>query len=458
MRAISIELDEWQRPIIRDWLAVDPSGQYVHMRCVLVVPRQNGKTLIIECRILFGVLLKGEKILYTAQDYSTVTKLFDRLKEYFGEKANDPEAKYPDLNKRVKFVRKSPGKEAIFFKNGAVVYLSTRTKTAKRGYTVDVFIGDEAQELTEAQAKALLSTASSGDLGNPQFIYAGTPPDAESMGDVLPTMRVKAHAKQGDDFSYIEWSAPDVGEIFDVDRWYRFNPSLGIRLSERALYGIAETFSDPVSFAQECLGYFLPTEKRFEHVISEEDWNACLDDPLEDGEPFFAIKFSSDGAEGAVAVCLKPLTDDVPYYVELIDIKPLLFGTAWFEQLCLVIKPGARRIVIDGAGVAQDFYNKMIRSGFSKTKLKLVSIKDAICAYAGFANAVAGRTISHMGQTPLADAATKTAKRKIGKDGAFGFASTENGDATAIEAVALAYWISSITERREPEGADLWVW
>lgn len=458
MQALGITLDEWQRPILRDWLAVDASGQYVHMRCVLVVPRQNGKTLIIEARILFGVILKREKILYTAQDYSTVTKLFDRLKEYFGDKANDPEAQYPDLNRLVKSVRKSIGKEAIFFKNGAVIYLSTRTKTAKRGYTVDVFIGDEAQELTEGQAKALLSTASSGEQGNPQYIYAGTPPDAESAGDVLPSMREKAHSKQGRDLTYTEWSTPEVGEIFDIDRWYRYNPSLGIRLSERALYGIAETFTDPTSFAQECLGYFLPTGGQIKTVVPIEDWNACIADPPSDGEVFFAVKFSPGGEEGVVAACLKPDDDNKPYYVEIVAIEALVYGTAIFERFCMDVAHGVRRIVVDGAGTAEDFRISMKNRGFPIKKLLRIQAADAICAYAGFVNAISSMRIRHMGQTPLANAVTKTAERRIGSNGAFGFATTEDGDATVVEAAALAYWIANKTPRREPEGADLWVW
>ena len=184
--ALGSPLDEWQRDTIRDWLAVDPeTKRYIHRRCGLAVPRQNGKTLLIEMRIHIGIAL-GEMILYTAHDYSTVTQLFDRMKGFYGEKARDPEAKYPELNKMVRSVRKGTGKEAIFFSNGAAIYFSTRTKSAKRGFTVDVVIADEAQELNDSHLKAMLSTASAGPRHNPPVHLLRHSPDPRVDWHLLP--------------------------------------------------------------------------------------------------------------------------------------------------------------------------------------------------------------------------------------------------------------------------------
>lgn len=456
MKALGVNLDQWQCSVLDDWLAVNADGSYVHRRCALSVPRQNGKTLLIEARVVTGIALKGESILCTAHDYSTVTMLFDRLKYYFGEQANDSDAVFPELNAMVRNVRKTLGKEAIFLKNGAAVYLSTRTKTAKRGFTVDVFIGDEAQEITEVQAKAMLSAASSGEKKNPQFIYCGTPPDAECNGDILPQLRKEAYENPGNDLSYTEWSAPDVGDIFDIDRWYRFNPALGIRMTEGAFYSNARTYTDPTSFAQESLGYYLPTSKQIEHLVNVEDWLTCQSEPLANGELFFAIKFSPSGKFGVIAACLKPDDDIAPLYVELAAIRNLDEGLYWFEEFSLAVRRGCRRLVIDGGSNAEELHNRLLQARFPEKKLRIVRPKDATTAYAGFVAAIKELKVSHMGQTPLVESVTLTSKRSIGKDG-FGFGSTEDADATSAEAVALALWIAQITKRKSKEGAALWV-
>ena len=37
---------DWQRMVLRRWLAVDEDGKWSNPECVLTVPRQNGKTFL----------------------------------------------------------------------------------------------------------------------------------------------------------------------------------------------------------------------------------------------------------------------------------------------------------------------------------------------------------------------------------------------------------------------------
>lgn len=449
--------DPWQQKVLDDWMAVDENGKYVHFRNGLEVPRQNGKTAVIEGRIIPGAVLKGEKFLYTAHDYSTVQQLFDRLMYFFGTKANDPFANFPELNRQVRMVRKAIGKEAIFLKNGAIIYLSTRTKSSKLGFTVDVIIIDEAQELTDLQVKAILSTASAAPLGNPQYIFCGTPPTPESVGDTFTHIRKGARTGTATDLSWSEWSVYGLDDLDSVDIWYMTNPGLGVRINESTVRSEYGTYTDPLSFAQMRLGYFLPLPEKgeeVEHLIERGSWEACLCDPPADGELFFSIKFA-DGV-GAVCACLKPDADIAPLYVELVAMRPA-FSTVWFEDFAMAVKGGSRRLILDGGGLAESFYNALSQKGYPKAKLRLMRPSDAATAFEGFVSAVNSFEICHMGQTPLADSATKTAKRKIGGKG-FGFASTEEAAAAPIEAAAIVHWIAKNTKRREKGGGDLWVW
>jgi hypothetical protein len=68
---------------------------------------------VIEIRELFGMVELGEKFLHTAHEVKTARKAFKRLKHFFGDKANDPNAKFPELNALVVEIRSTNGQEAI---------------------------------------------------------------------------------------------------------------------------------------------------------------------------------------------------------------------------------------------------------------------------------------------------------------------------------------------------------
>ncbi|MBQ6395091.1 MAG: hypothetical protein IJH87_01920 [Atopobiaceae bacterium] len=460
---LCIEFDLWQENILRDWLAVHPvleggekRWRYVHLRNGLEVPRQNGKTAIVEGRIIFGAAVKGEQILYTAHDYSTVQKLFDRLKMFFGERKNDANAPFPRLNRIVRAVRLATGKEAIFLKNGGAIYLSTRTKSSKRGYTVDVVVADESQELTEIQAKAILSTASSSPLHNPQYIFTGTPPGPESSGVTFMHMRDKLMSgSEANDISWSEWSVDELGDITDESRWMRVNPAMGVRIDADIIRSQMETFKDPLSFAQECLGYWLPKTK-LQTVIEADKWDACFTDsppsmvdrkkPDPETVICYAVRFSPDNSTGALSVCLKK-PGELPY-IQCIRSFEMLDGIEWLVDWLIQRKDIAAQVVVDGRSNAGDLHDRLLRAGMSKKALIVPGASDAISAYSLLLNSTKEGNLRHSAGDALTRSATGTAMRKIGNTGGFGFQSTDEADATLIESCALALWAASNTKRR----------
>ena len=85
--------DVWQEMVLDDWLA-ETNGQWSGLTCGISVPRQNGKNVLLEVRELFGLVGRGERILHTAHEVKTAAKHFKRFKHFFGEKRNDPGAKF----------------------------------------------------------------------------------------------------------------------------------------------------------------------------------------------------------------------------------------------------------------------------------------------------------------------------------------------------------------------------
>lgn len=242
--------DDWQQPILDDWLSRRPDGRWCYGRCGLAVPRQNGKNGVIEVRELFGMVVLGEAILHTAHEVKTARKAFKRLQYFFGKKANDPDARYPDLNDLVAEVRNTNGQEAIFLKDiyddegnflrrGGSVEIVARSSGSGRGFTVDVLILDEAQNLDDDELEAIRSAVSSAPLGNPQVIYAGTPPNREKGELGVVWLRVRNGAGKDKRLTWTEYGVKDgpMPDIDDIDLLFEVNPALELRHGNGA-YGL----------------------------------------------------------------------------------------------------------------------------------------------------------------------------------------------------------------------------
>lgn len=180
--------DPWQELVVTDWMALAPDGRWACPQCGLSCPRQNGKNGCLEIRELYGTTQLAERFLHTAHEVKTARKHFKRLLHFF-----DNPRKFPDLHDLVEDIRHTNGQEGIFLNNGGSVELAARSKGSGRGWSVDVLVGDEAQDLNDDELEALLPTISASD--NPQLILTGTPPKPGVVaGEVFARMRQEALA------------------------------------------------------------------------------------------------------------------------------------------------------------------------------------------------------------------------------------------------------------------------
>src|SRR6185437_12287703 len=218
--------DPWQELVLRHWLGM-VGGKWAATRCGLSVPRQNGKNGILEIRELYGLVVRGEKFLHTAHEVKTARKAFIRLLSFF-----DNPRQFPELADMVSEIRKTNGQEAIVLRNGGSVEFIARSKGSGRGFTVDVLVMDEAQELDEDANAALQPTNSAAPSGNPQKILTGTPPSPKMHGSIFGQMRDNGVA--GDDMrlAWDEWSCVEDVDLDDRRNWAQSNPSVGaVRVS-----------------------------------------------------------------------------------------------------------------------------------------------------------------------------------------------------------------------------------
>ena len=440
----------WQQLILNDWLAIGDDGKLLNSLCVLPVPRQNGKTGVIEPRETWGLVHRGERILHTAHEYQTAKIGFDRLRMKFGERKNDPHAKFPELNALVKRYTISSNQMILDLKNGAHIEFRTRGNNddVGRGGTFDLVVVDEAQSYTDEQDAALSPLNSAAPTGSPQFIMTGTVPKPTNphKGEKFASIRSTLHDDPYAGACIHEWGVPEIGDVANVERWYESNPSLGYQLLESALLTDSRKMS-PDTFAREHLGWW-PANATVSTVISEKDWNACkVDSPTKSDFVVYAVKFSPDGSRGALSACYKP-KDGKPF-VFVVESRSMSSGMSWFVDELTKRKDKAAQIVIDGQGNAQTLNDRLLENGVPHQAIIRPKTGDVIAACAALTNAVQEQEVTHYGQPGLDDSATKTRKRRIGTRGGWGFESTDEADATLIESACLAYW-GAMTTKRKP--------
>ena len=444
MAAYAFELDPWQRLILDCWLGRDENRVYCVTSGGLACPRQNGKNGCLDGRELFGLAVKGEKILHTAHQTATVKKSFRRLETIFTDR------RHPEMCAMVKDIRYTNGEEAIYLTNGGGIEYSTRTRQRARGFDgVSLVVFDEAQELTDDQVDAILATLAASTTGTRQILYTGTPPYPGAPGTVFRRRRTASLTEPGAHDAWHEWSveAKSVEEIDLQDRklWYAANPALGIRLTEAFTAEELNTQSAD-GFARERLGWWSPIlTQAADYAIPAEAWDACRSElpKPETGKTAYGVKFAPDGSE--VCLCGAVIPKDGPARVSLIERRPTGRGIAWLSEWINERNGRASCVVIDGRNGADLLVENIKDVWRAKGSVIRPTARDVIAAVSTLCDAVAERSVTwYAGQPALRESAVTATKRPIA--GGWGFGG-ENSP--PVESAALALW-GAKTSKRDP--------
>lgn len=425
-------LDPWQNTTIDDWMATQ-NGLWVCRTCGLSIPRQNGKTGLLQGRAAAGMIMHNEQVIYTAHLQKTSTETFEEMASFFES---------PKTKKYLKDVKTALGREQIILKNGARIKFLARTRNGGRGQHGDTLIFDEAQELdVNSQASFIPAISASR---NPQVIYAGTPPDGESAGEVFRGIRAKALAGETSHASWTEFSVKEIGDPSDRKRWADTNPALGIRILVTTIEGEYEQMP-PDTFARERLGWWTPVvEHKENYAIPADVWDACASDAVKPtGKTAYGVKFTADGSE--VCLCGAVIAPNGHARVELIDRRPTGLGVNWLAEWLNARVSRACCVVVDGKNGVDVLVDKISGTWRAKGSVVRPTAKNVIAAVSMLTESLNTQALSwYAPQKDLRESAVTSVKRPI--SGGWGFGGENSAP---IEACALALW-GAKTARRDP--------
>lgn len=326
--ACGLNLLPWQQLVLRNALAERPDGRWSSFEVGLVLPRQNGKNVILIARQLAGLFLFGEEQqVHTAHKFKTARAAHRDLVKYIQA--------VPELWDRVKSAPGSTENVSVVLKGkglqseGPRIDFLARQSGGGRGLSGDTVYLDEAFQLSPELVSDLLPTLSARPA--PQVWYTSSA--GMETSDVLEGVRNKALKEQADNpfLSYMEWSA-------DLDRYRRdsaeaaqvANPSLGYFQDWEWIRGTELRTMGEEQYNRERLGVW--ADKTRAAVISAAVWKRAEATPDDVAgvaiiRRSLALEVTEDRDMAVLAGAAE--LEDGRVVVEILDQKA---GTAWVAE------------------------------------------------------------------------------------------------------------------------------
>jgi phage terminase large subunit-like protein len=280
---IKIELMDWQKFFITHSHKVKPDGRWAAPISVCTVARQNGKSFLMQLRILGGLFLWEESLqIGSAHRLSTSLEQFRQLVDTI--ESSDY------LAKQVKRVRWTHGSEEIETIHGTRFIVKAGGSAARGVSKPETIHLDELRELTDMESFASLRYTLMA-AKNPMVLAYTNAGDASSI--VLNQFRARGLAAIGgadDDIGYFEWSAPT--DDVTLENAAYANPALGHTIHAD---NIRAVFNDPPDVVQtEVLCRWVQS---IASCVDAASWSRCATDSFDldpEKSTWLAIDLSPD--------------------------------------------------------------------------------------------------------------------------------------------------------------------
>lgn len=338
-----VDLYPWQKWLLIHALELHPDGGFRFRTVVVLVARQQGKSMLsVILSLFFMYVLARELVIGTAQDLDVAQEIW--------QEAVDLVEETPDLAALKKRVVKVNGGKSLELATGERYKVKAANRRAGRGLSGELILLDELREhqTFDAWGAITKTTIARPDAQVWALSNAG---DATSV--VLRFLRKKAHVELGDPdgiavegtladevvgeeleedleqdestLGIFEWSAAPSAATGDRGAWAQANPALGYGLvTERSLSSAHATDPEWV-FRTEVMCQW--SDGTLEGPFPPGTWEAGTDAESEipEDEPLkFCLDTNVDRTRSYIGVCGRR-ADGIPH-VELLAARA---GTDW---------------------------------------------------------------------------------------------------------------------------------
>jgi hypothetical protein len=480
---LGVNLFPWQQWLLVHMLELLPDGSPRFKSVVVLVARQNGKSMLSVVLALFFMYVLGrELVVGTAQDLDVAEEIW--------QEAVDIVEENPELNALKLKVSKVNGKKFLELTTGERYKVKAANRRAGRGLSGDLILLDELREhqtweawgaitkTTTARALALvLAMSNAGDATSVVLRYLrklahaalGDPDGLGDPAEVLADEEEGAELLDEYDFEddtlgIFEWSAPPGMAKTDRNGWAMANPSLGYTITERTLAAFCKT--DPEwTFRTENLCQWSDTtlEGPFPPGAWESGFPARVqdDETLAEDEPLskirkksplrWGVELSHDRTRACIAVA--GWRKDGSAHVEVVASR---YGTdwlvAWFTERAE--KYGGIEIALQTRGAPISSMHDELNAipGVTIHRWEGAEMGRGTGAFYDAICLPGGSSIRHNRQ-PLLDVAAAVAVTKPSADTWLWDRTKSPADIAPLLAVNAAYWALTMIEEPPPKSA-----
>jgi phage terminase large subunit-like protein len=411
--------DGFQQDWLIDGMAVS-GPRWASDEVAGLLARQNGKSVALVIRALWGPTLGDEGlVLFSSHQYKSAGECF-RLAVQICET--------PALARFEPRVRAAHGAEGIEFNTGGRLLFIARSRVSGRGFSPDVVIADEAQELNDLQLSALKPALAAAKQA--QVWYAGSAP--HDLSTVWRRLALKGRSGEADRLAYREWAAPDDLAAGDVRAWEAANPALGTRITLEFVASELTSLTEE-DFRRERLSQW--SEDAMAGVFDRAQWDALAvpNPPKPTGTRVLALDVAPDRRRASIAA-----GGDLGEHRVLVEVLAEREGISWVvdEVSALVAQHKPDAVVVDLAGQARSLIAPLEKAGVRVTTTDLHAMTEACGMF--FDAVLEGRLVHR--DDPVLNAAVEGAKQRNVGD-AWAWARRHSAsNVTPLVAATLALW------------------
>lgn len=443
-----VVLDDWQSYVIDGLFAVNEANEWAATEFGALVARQNGKGEILVAYDLAHLFLfprldrRRKSILHTAHEFKTAMDGFDRLRGVIES--------VPRLNDRVEQIYKGNTAEILLKRAkgqtslGNRIKFVARSKSSGRGFSADIIVYDEAQELSVPARNALTYTQSA--VPNRQELYTGTvPEDGLNESEVFEGVRDRGRSTDSNRTGWAEWSPvgsedPDLAELIDLGSdkvWADSNPAKDIRIRTETIAEQHDRDKSPgkQDFGRERCSVW--PNRRPEQEVSHNDvdlavWNASADPTATLGAlPVLAVALGRGGGYATIAAASRV---GQKIFVETLDTRAQTLWTSAALK-ALVDSLGPALVVLDEKNCAP-ILTDLTAAGI---KYMAVNAGEVAGAFGLIVESVNQSLVAHRGQDDLYQSLKNATTRPL-VGGRTWDQSDPSEPITQVQAITLAHW------------------